>query len=63
MMKYIIAITALTLLFSADATAASGQAAEATQMITDIMREVLGVIVEFIGDILDELVRAIKEIF
>lgn len=31
-------------------------------MILNIVREVLGIIVDFIGDILDEFVRAIKEI-
>jgi hypothetical protein len=31
-------------------------------MILNIVREVLGIVVEFIGNILDEFVRAIKEI-
>ncbi len=33
------------------------------QVILDIIRQVLDLVVEFVGDILDEVVRAMKKLF
>ena len=65
MFKYIAAVATLTLLIAADASAndSAALAGEATSIVTDIMREVFKVLVEFIGDVLDEIVRALKEFF
>jgi|GEM_PF-3467166 len=64
MFKYIALTTALALLVSFDAAADNAQAAsEATTIITDVMRAIFKVITEFVGDILDEFVRALKEFF
>lgn len=62
MMKLGLFILGLALLIAPDA-AANDMAGEATQMITDAMRAILGVIVEFIGDVLNEFVLALKNFF
>lgn len=64
MFKYIALTAALALLVSFDAAADNAAlAGEATSIITDVMREIFKVITEFVGDILDEFVRALKEFF
>ena len=55
-------ILGLALLIAPD-VAANDMAGEATQMITDAMRAILAVIVEFIGDVLNEFVLALKNFF
>lgn len=65
MLKYFIAFAALSIFFITDASASdAGQiAGEATGIVTDVMRAIFEVLVEFFGAILDEIVRAVKEIF
>ncbi len=64
MFKYIALTATLALLISFDVAADNAQlAGEATTIITDVMRAIFKVITEFVGDILDEFVRALKEFF
>ena len=62
-----VAVLSLALLIAPDAHAYSNTntagVTEATTIITDVMRAVFSVIVEFIGDILNELVKALKNFF
>lgn len=62
MIKLGLFILGLALLVASDAVA-NDMAGEATQMITDAMRAILAVIVEFIGDVLNEFVLALKNFF
>lgn len=63
MRSTLIALALFTFLLMTDVHANSSQVGEATEAVTGVMREVFAVLVEFFGAILDEIVRAVKEIF